>query len=81
MAHGKTNAEGEVPSYLRHGSEKHQHRFPGCLIVSSDNKAALLRMTSSKEGRDHPTPFRYFPRSLSEMVGGRYPGDRDRRRL
>ena len=23
-----------MPLYLRHGSEKHVHRFPGCLIVS-----------------------------------------------
>jgi hypothetical protein len=38
MAHGKTNAEGEVPLYLRHGPEKDVHRFPGCLIpLTNDN--------------------------------------------
>jgi hypothetical protein len=39
----KTNAEAEVPRYLRHCPEKDMHRFPGCLTdFTSDNDKTVL---------------------------------------
>ena len=28
-----------MPLYLRHGPERDVHRFPGCLILSANDKA------------------------------------------